>query len=456
MEEKKYLKWYNKVGYGSGDLAANCTYAILTSFVLIYLTDTVGLDSGIVGVLIMFSKFFDGFTDVIFGSLIDRTHTKMGKARPWMLWSQFGVSILLVATFCIPLRMAAGAQYAWFFIAYTALNAVFYTMNNIAYASLTSLITKNVNERVQMGSIRFMFALVTNIAVSSLTVSLVAGLGGGATGWRNVALIYAIVALVVNTIAVLSVKEIDLEAEGQEESEKAPEYEKVPFLESFKLLFANKYFIIIAVWYILMYIQTGITGVGIYWCTYVLHNASMLGMFSMVSMVPMVIGLALTPAIIKKAGSMYKVNFGGYAIALVFRILYILAGLKLNIPLMMVFAAIAGLCTSPTTGDINALISETAEYTVRTKGKHIEGTMFSCSSVGIKVGGGLGSAICGLLLKAGGYIANAEVQPQSCVNMLNFMYLWIPLILGAVSTWLLYLLKVEKANRDWDKEHGVQ
>lgn len=77
MEEKKYLKWYNKVGYGSGDIAGNVVYAFLTSFVMIYLTDSVGLAAGIVGTLIAVSKLFDGFTDIFFGSMIDKTHSKM-------------------------------------------------------------------------------------------------------------------------------------------------------------------------------------------------------------------------------------------------------------------------------------------------------------------------------------------------------------------------------------------
>ena len=82
MEEKKYLKWYNKVGYGSGDIAGNVVYAFLTSFVMIYLTDSVGLAAGIVGTLIALSKLFDGFTDIFFGSMIDKTHSKLGKAKP--------------------------------------------------------------------------------------------------------------------------------------------------------------------------------------------------------------------------------------------------------------------------------------------------------------------------------------------------------------------------------------
>jgi len=122
---------------------------------------------------------------------------------------------------------------------------------------------------------------------------------------------------------------------------------------------------------------------------------------------------------------------------------------------MLITAAIAGLFTSPVTGDINALISSASEYTVRTQGRHIEGSMFSCSSFGIKVGNGLGTALCGLLLDAGGYINGAANQPDSAINMLNFMYLWFPLIAVALTTVVMYFLKVEKANADWDKAHGV-
>ena len=104
MDNKKYLKWYNKIGYGSGDMAGNVVYAFLATFVMIYLTDTAGLNAGIVGTLMMVSKIFDGFTDIIFGSLIDKTKTKMGKARPWMLWPYIGCSVMLIAIFAVPLE----------------------------------------------------------------------------------------------------------------------------------------------------------------------------------------------------------------------------------------------------------------------------------------------------------------------------------------------------------------
>lgn len=452
MEERKYLKWYNKLGYGSGDLAANMVYGLLTSFVMIYLTDTVGLNSGIVGTLMMFSKFADGVTDVLFGTVIDKTKSKMGKARPWMLWSYIGNAVLLVAIFAIPLNWGDAVQYAYFFITYTLLNAIFYTANNIAYATLTSLITRNGNERVQLGSIRFMFSLATNLTVASITVNAVATMGGGAVGWRNVALVYAIIGLVVNTISALSVKELPDENAAQNAS--GDQKDEINLLKSIGLLVHNKYYLLICGIYILTYMQTGIAGIGIYYMTYVLGNPALLGTFSTAQMLPMIIGLAFTPALVKKMKGMYKVNLYGYFIAVFFRILFVIAGYMGNIPFMLVTLVGAGLGTSPLTGDLNALIAAASDYTYRVTGKRVDGAMFSCSSLGIKVGGGVGTALSGVLLSLGGYVANAAEQSASCINMLNFLYLWYPLITVILVVVLLSQLKVEKANADWDAAHA--
>ena len=238
MEEKKYLKWYNKVGYGSGDIAGNVVYAFLTSFVMVYLTDTVGLTAGIVGTLIAVSKIFDGFTDIFFGSMIDKTHTRLGKARPWMIYGYIGCAVTLIAVFAVPMNLGNSAKYAWFFIAYTLLNGVFYTANNIAYSALTSLVTKNSKERVQMGSYRFIFAFSTSLLIQSITVGFVDRLGGDAGAWRTVAIIYAVVGLIVNTISGLSVKELS-ENELNEGEEKT-EQEEYGLVQAFHLLIKNK------------------------------------------------------------------------------------------------------------------------------------------------------------------------------------------------------------------------
>lgn len=449
-KEKTYLKWYNKVGYGSGDLAANMIYGLLTSFVMIFMTDTVGLNAGIVGTLIMASKFFDGFTDIIFGNLMDHTHSKMGKARPWMLWSYIGNAVFLVLCFSIPTGWGAAAQYAFFFIAYTMLNAIFFTANNIAYAALTSLITRNTNERVQIGSIRFMFSLGTNLVVASITLNLVEQFGGGAAGWRMVAIIYALIGLVVNTISVFSVKELPMEDEVKADGSKK---EATSIVTALKILFSNKYFLLLLLIYILTYLQTGFTGVGVYFMRDVLGDANLLGTFTMAGMLPMIVGLIFTPFLVQKFKGMYKVNMAGYALAIVCRIVFVIAGLTLNVPVMLVSVFIAGIGTSPLTGDLNALISSTTDYAYKKTGVHVEGAMFSASSVGIKVGGGIGSALAGWILAASGYVGTAATQPASYYAAIKGMYLWFPLGIVVVIFILLTQMTVEKANADWDAEH---
>lgn len=278
IEEKRYLKWYNKVGYGSGDVAGNVVYAFLSTFVMIYLTNTVGLNAGIVGTLIALSKLFDGVTDIFFGSMIDKTKSRMGKARPWMLYGYVGCAVTLIGVFAIPESMGQTAQYAWFFIAYSLLNAVFYTANNIAYSALTALITKNSRERVEMGSYRFIFAFSTSLLIQSVTIKFVEIMGGRASGWRMVAIIYAVIGLVVNTLSVLSVKELPEEELNNDVSSTVDE--KYSLIEAAKLLFSNKYYIMICVTYILQQIYSAMLSMGIYYMMYVLNDEDLFPIFS--------------------------------------------------------------------------------------------------------------------------------------------------------------------------------
>ena len=460
MSEKKYLRWYNKLGYGSGDIAGNVVYALLSSFVMIYLTDTMGMSAGIVGTLIAVSKIFDGITDIFFGSMIDKTHSKFGKARPWMLYGYVGCAITLISIFAIPVSMGSFAQYAWFFISYTLLNSVFYTANNIAYSALTALVTKNSKERVQMGSYRFIFAFATSLLIQSVTLKFVSVMGGGASGWRTVAIIYAIIGLIVNTISTLSVKELSDEelAEGENANE---EDQKYGIIKALKILIHNKYYMMICGTYILQQIYGAMINVGVYYATYVLFNENMYGVFSWFINIPLIIALLFTPSLVQKWKGMYKLNKYSYMLATVGRLLVVIAGYLGSVPLMLAFTALAALGQGPWQGDMNAVIASCSEYTWLTKQKRVDGTMYSCTSLGVKIGGGLGTAIAGWLLEWSGYNGSLAVQPDSCINMLHFMYLWIPFILDLVITIILSRMNVEKANDELkakckSDESGIQ
>ena len=449
MAEKRYLKWYNKVGYGSGDIAGNVVYAFLSSFVMIYLTNTVGLNPGIVGTLIAVSKLLDGVTDIFFGSLIDKTHSKMGKARPWMLYGYIGCAITLVAIFAIPTNLGQFAQYAWFLIAYTLLNAVFYTANNIAYSALTALITKNSAEQVEMGSYRFMFAFATSLLIQSITLGAVTALDGGAAGWRTVAIIYAIIGLIVNTLSVFSVKELpESELVDTNDKKEIEQDEKYNLVQAAKLLAGNKYYMIICGTYILQQIYGAMISMGTYYATYILGNQNLFGVFSWAVNIPLIIALVFTPTLIAKWSGMYKLNVLSYSLATVARALVAVAGYmgSGNVPLMLLFTAVAALGQGPWQGDMNAVIAACSEYTWLTKHKRVDGTMYSCTSLGVKLGGGLGPAITGWLLAVSHFDSALAVQPESCISMLKIMYLVIPFALDAVITFILSRMKVEEAN----------
>ena len=453
MEEKKYLKWYNKVGYGSGDIAGNVVYAFLSSFVMIYLTNTVGLNAGVVGTLIALSKLFDGVTDIFFGSMIDKTKSKMGKARPWMLYGYIGCAITLAAIFAIPTSMGKFAQYAWFFIAYTLLNAIFYTANNIAYSALTALVTKNNKERVEMGSYRFIFAFSTSLLIQSVTLVFVDKMGGGAEGWRMVAIIYAIIGLIVNTVSVLSVKELS-EEELNEGIGKQGIEEKYTLIDAAKLLFSNKYYVMICGTYILQQIYSAMINMGLYYMMYILFNKELYPVFSWAVNIPLIIALLITPFLVEKWKGMYRLNLTGYIVGTIGRALVVVAAYFGSVELMIVFTAVAAFGMGPWQGDMNAVIAECSEYTYLTKNKRVDGTMYSCTSLGVKLGGGVGTAIAGWLLAFSGFDEKLAIQPESCIQMLQIMYLWIPLVITLIITIIMSKMKVEKANAKLQAEYS--
>ena len=157
---ERRLKFRQKLAYGLGDFGGNFCFSFITSFALIYFTDVVGANAAVIGTLLMLAKCFDGITDVIMGNLMDHTHSKMGKARPWLFWSTFPLAIALIMLFNVPSTLSSNAKYIYIFIFYTLICAFFYTASNISYNALTSLATDNAEERVSMGSIRFICTAV--------------------------------------------------------------------------------------------------------------------------------------------------------------------------------------------------------------------------------------------------------------------------------------------------------
>lgn len=187
---------------------------------------------------------------------------------------------------------------------------------------------------------------------------------------------------------------------------------------------------------------------GTYYAKYILGNEVLFSDISLAINITMVIALVALPIVIQKMGGMYKLNIIGYLVAIVGRVGVMVAGYMGSFSLMLIFTAIATLGIAPLQGDINALIASCSEHTTLTTGHRLEGMMFSCFSLGIKIGGAFGTAICGWLLDATGYVENATIQNAETIGMLKFLYLWAPIILCSIVLFLICFLKVEKVNME--------
>lgn len=442
----KSLPLMRKIGYGIGDAGSNFCWTFIASFIMIYCTNTLGVSAAVIGTLMMISKVLDGISDVFMGRIIDATHSKMGKARFWYFISSFPTAFFTFLLFNVPGTFTENTKYVYIFIIYTLIGAVFYTMNNIAYSSLTALCTKNPKDRVQMGSYRFIFAIIAVLVMSSATMGLVEQFGGGQKGWRAVSIIYSIVCLVLLLVPVFAVKELTEEelSDGRNEEKK----DDVGFFKGLLLLLKNKYFLMILALYLITYLASGITGgIGIYYATYQLGNPALYGTLNMAGMLPIVVVLPFVPQITAKFGMRNSIMLGN-AIGILGGILIIVGGVTGNFMFILAGLAIKAIGSGPQTGALNAIIAETDEYSYLKFGQRLTGTIYSCSSVGIKVGTGIGTALCGFILDFSGFDGTKAVQTATAVSAINWTFLLVQVLPTLLVIVIFYFLKVEKENKE--------
>ena len=228
--------------------------------------------------------------------------------------------------------------------------------------------------------------------------------------------------------------------------------DKEGLVEAAKLLFSNKYYLMICATYICQQIYSAMLNMGIYYMIYILKNEDLYSVFSWAINIPVIIAMCITPMLVEKMKGLYRMNLAGYILGTAGRVGVIFAGYMGSVPLMLAFTAVAALGMAPWQGDMGAVIASCSEYTYLTKHKHIDGTMYSCTSFGTKIGGGIGVALCGWLLDASGFVKEATIQPESCLNMLHVMYLWIPMVLSLVITFIMSRMNVEDANKKLRKQ----
>lgn len=146
MKSEKKLTFINKLGYGFGEIPGAMN-AVIAAFLTMFYTDSVGMAAGAVGTMFFVSKLFDGITDLIAGSIVDKTKSRWGKARPWLMWLSVPAGLALALIFWVPQNGSPMAKMIYAFITYNLFTAVLYTMIGVAKAALMPLMTQEGGER---------------------------------------------------------------------------------------------------------------------------------------------------------------------------------------------------------------------------------------------------------------------------------------------------------------------
>jgi len=420
------------IGYGIGDFGYCLVWILSSTFLTYYYTDTLGIAAATVGTLMLLTRVLDGISDIGMGIIIDRTKSRHGKARPWILRMILPLAISTVLLFAIPSSFSMTGKIVFASLTYVLMNLV-YTAANIPYNTLLALITQNQYSRSLANIYRMCFAISASIIVSASTMPLIKAFGGGQSAWIKVAVLYSVIMVIILFIMFRSTKEIVATAETSEET--------VSLKMGVKSLFSNKYWIIMLVICVLTFINSGLQGAGIYYAQYILGNSSYLGILSTASMLPILIGLLFIAPLIKKFGKRNVALYGGL-IGIVGNCIKLID--PTNITVFTTGSVVSGFGGVPLMAVLYAMINDTVEYGEWKSGVRTEGLVNSAASFGIKVGTGLGTAMIGWMLQLGGYVGGSSIQSGSATSMILALNIYIPISIGIVSILFLWMYKLDR------------
>lgn len=443
MDTKKNISFENislfeKIAYGGGDLASNLILVLSSTFVTFFYTDALGLNAAIICMIMMVSRIFDGISDIIMGFIVDKTKSKYGKARPWLLWLSIPIAISLILMFTVPNTGDFG-KYVYIAITYNLVTTVLYTGINIPYGALTSLMSRDQDQRMIINIFRMTMAQMGSLIINAVTLPIVNSFGGSANqkSWIIASVLYGILALALFLLCFFKTKErVKVVDEINKE-------EKMSFLQSAKLCLKNDQWLVLVVFWIVMAFGLSMSmSVGTYYAKYILGNENYSGFLMAIATLPVIIFMPLLPPVIRKLGKCKVSIIGGFISVSGYALMAIN---PTNMTWLMICNVIKGIGTSATTGTIFAMIADTIEYGQWKTGVRIEGMLYSSTTFGAKIGAGVGGAIAMAVLGAVGYNGLLAVQGEAVLTALKSLYIYVPIVFSlAMPLLLIAFYKLDK------------
>lgn len=435
--------------YALGDLGSNFVWTFVSSFLTLYYTDSVLLSAGLAGTIMLVCRIFDGVSDIGAGVLIEKTHSKKGKARPWFGATIIPLVLIQFLVFNVPASLGNGAKVAWVAITYFLLTVVFYTLNNVSYHAMLPRISLTGEDRNKVSSLRGIFSFLAGLLLAILTPRLLAAGGGEKVqgAWSRVVVIYCVLALVFEGICFLGTREkIAPDAETDRKKEDAHDLKK-----GIRELLRTKYFYITVLVFIFCFIINGIfLSAAVYFARDVLGNADLYSLIAIISILSAVVVMAFSPRLFSKMGKR-KVLLIAAAVGVVGGLLGFAGAKQLNVGLIFVSTALHGASLAPYVAGIFTFASDIIEYIERKTGERYEGLITSVSSIGSKIGVGLGSAILGWGLAAGHYNGALAEQLAETKNAETFLLFIVPTIASAVCFCCMWFWDIDQYIRKGEK-----
>lgn len=437
VSEKISLK--EKMGYATGDLACNFIYQTVSSFLLFFYTDVFGISAVAAGFMFLIVRMIDAVMDPLIGTIVDKTNTKYGRFRPYLLYGAFpfaGVAILCFTTpaFSDPMKLV----YAY--VTYILLS-ITYSVVNIPYAALTSAITQDNKEVVSLTSVRMLFSNIGGLIVS-FGVPLLAGIftnatGKTSTGWQITMSIMGILGALLLIYCFMNTKE-RVQINHSEEA-------KINVKDIFIQLKSNRPLIIICLFFILNFgVNSIVNSVGIYYVTYNVARPDLVKWYGLMGTLPALILMPLMPTMHKLMGKK-KLLFTALSLKAIGLIaLFIIPATM--VPLVFAGRLIAALGTITAGAFTWALIPETIDYGQYKTGKRASGIIYALVGFFFKFGMAIGGIVPGLILAKFGYVAN-HTQTATALNGILVTMTVIPAIFVIIELVAIFFYNLD------EKEH---
>jgi sugar (glycoside-pentoside-hexuronide) transporter len=432
------LKLYNKIGYGLGDFASSMSWTFIGSYFAIFLTDMAGIPVGIVSIILLVTKVWDAVNDPIVGAIEERTKSKWGRFRPWILWSALPLAAANIMCFTAPFKTIAG-MVAWAVAGYMLVDT-FYGFVNLGYGALAMTMTYDTKERTELNSWRTIGNNLGGIILGGLTMPCVLYFSGGGRpvthGYTIAAMIFSLITIPLFVIVFFTTREVV----------KPLREEKISVAESIKATVRNRPLVFIF-FMILCFALTlsSHLGMSVYYFMYKLGRPDLIAPLMMISSISCTLTVYICKGIILKVGKKKMLIISNSVFIVGLAGLFFINPIA-QLPLVFVFQAIFGIAMGLGQPIYFSLVPEAVDYYEDKTNTRADGVSYTSISLGTKIGSAVGSSLGIAILAVFGYAANAQQTARSLAGI-NIAANGAPIVFCAISIiiTLFYPLTAEKS-----------